>query len=580
MAIDIYREFVLVADDVKKDSQGLVKKFKVSVFDSPVGQGEYNENVTIKDPLALKDEIGILGSRDWDADVEKQILLGEKLAALLLPEYARKLFNGSLNRLQPGQGLRLWLRLADELADIPWEYMYIQTARGERRPSSFLALDPRISIVRHLALAKPADWFEPGDSFNAPKSRRLVVAMASPKPYEDHPLLEDLPDEQKALKEALDKVPGLETHFIPEYKGKQADKITGATLKDIVGVLQEQTDIFHFSGHGDYSGALVMADGNNQSLLVDPDRFAETLQGRNVRLVVLGACETGRREGHNVWFGTAASLLKVGIPAVLAMQFDIYSDLAVEFMGAFYAALVAGRTIDEAVAAGRAAIRMATTGDGKDLRDWGTPVLYMRARGGSVFNPVSDAKAAETARQAVENLIIQELGEVGETGRVAGIVIGVMQSEQVHIKESATEVKGVMIGADVYRMEGGRLVVEQKVGKVTGTLIATKIGVLGGPAQAQPDDKDLITKLEEWYRQSPASNSPAPQGAGASSDKQATPQPDQSSPTLLTPSEAATRLKVTEADVIDAIQAGDLKARKIGSKFTIKQEDLDAFLNG
>lgn len=580
MAIDVYREFVLVADDVKKDAQGLVKNYKVHVFDSPVGQGEVKENITIKDPQALVDDIGILGSRDWDADVEKQIALGEKLAALLLPDKARTLFNESLSRLQPGQGLRLWLRLADELADIPWEYMYIQIARGERSPSSFLALDPRISIVRHLALAKPADWFEPGDSYNAPKSRRLVVAMASPEPYEDFALLENLPDEQKALKEALNKVPGLETLFIPVYKGKQAVKSTGATMKDIVGALEQRTDIFHFSGHGDYSGALVMADRDNQSLLVDPDRFAETLQGRNVRLVVLGACETGRREGHNVWFGTAASLLKVGIPAVLAMQFDIYDDLATEFMGAFYTALVAGRTIDEAVAVGRAAIRTATIGNGKNLRDWGTPVLYMRARGSSLFNPVSDAKAAETARQAVEILIDQELDVVGETGRVEGAVIGVMESGQVRVKESAKEVKGVMVGAKVYRMEGGRLMVEEKVGTVTGNLTGVIIGELGGTAQAQPDDKDLIAELEQWYRLDPARRPASPsKEAGTPLDRQAAPQPDESPAKLLTPSQAATYLTVSEADVMDAIQSNQLKAKKIGSTFRIKQEDLEAFLN-
>lgn len=63
----------------------------------------------------------------------------------------------------------------------------------------------------------------------------------------------------------------------------------------------------------------------------------------------------------------------------------------------------------------------------------------------------------------------------------------------------------------------------------------------------------------------------------------ATPAPTQSAPVtsnVLTPSEAAQMLKVSEEDVIAAIQAGDLKARKIGSAYRISKDALDAFLNG
>jgi excisionase family DNA binding protein len=39
-------------------------------------------------------------------------------------------------------------------------------------------------------------------------------------------------------------------------------------------------------------------------------------------------------------------------------------------------------------------------------------------------------------------------------------------------------------------------------------------------------------------------------------------------------------LKVSEEDVIAAIQAGDLKARKIGSAYRISKEALEEFLKG
>lgn len=51
-------------------------------------------------------------------------------------------------------------------------------------------------------------------------------------------------------------------------------------------------------------------------------------------------------------------------------------------------------------------------------------------------------------------------------------------------------------------------------------------------------------------------------------------------PSVMTPSEAATYLKVSEEDVIAAINAGDLKAKKIGNAFRISKEALDEFLKG
>jgi excisionase family DNA binding protein len=48
----------------------------------------------------------------------------------------------------------------------------------------------------------------------------------------------------------------------------------------------------------------------------------------------------------------------------------------------------------------------------------------------------------------------------------------------------------------------------------------------------------------------------------------------------MTPSEAAAILKVSEEDVITAINSGDLKARKIGSAFRISKEALEAYLKG
>jgi excisionase family DNA binding protein len=50
-------------------------------------------------------------------------------------------------------------------------------------------------------------------------------------------------------------------------------------------------------------------------------------------------------------------------------------------------------------------------------------------------------------------------------------------------------------------------------------------------------------------------------------------------PDVMTPSEAASILKVSEEDVIAAINEGTLKAKKLGSAYRISKESLEAFLN-
>jgi excisionase family DNA binding protein len=70
----------------------------------------------------------------------------------------------------------------------------------------------------------------------------------------------------------------------------------------------------------------------------------------------------------------------------------------------------------------------------------------------------------------------------------------------------------------------------------------------------------------------PGAGTPAAAGA-------ATPPPvPPGIPELLTPADAAKALGVTEADVMASIEAGDLKAKKIGSAFRITRAALDQFL--
>jgi excisionase family DNA binding protein len=72
-------------------------------------------------------------------------------------------------------------------------------------------------------------------------------------------------------------------------------------------------------------------------------------------------------------------------------------------------------------------------------------------------------------------------------------------------------------------------------------------------------------------------------GGGAAGAQTPTPQggaPSGAAPSVMTPSEAAGLLRVSEEDILAAIEAGDLKARKLGNAYRISKSALDEFLAG
>jgi outer membrane protein assembly factor BamD (BamD/ComL family) len=101
-----------------------------------------------------------------------------------------------------------------------------------------------------------------------------------------------------------------------------------------------------------------------------------------MRLAILNACEGGRASRNDPFAGTAQSLVQQGLPAVIAMQFEISDQAAITFTREFYAALADGYPVDAALTEARLAIFAANDSG----LEWGTPVLYMRAPDGRIFD--------------------------------------------------------------------------------------------------------------------------------------------------------------------------------------------------
>jgi excisionase family DNA binding protein len=99
------------------------------------------------------------------------------------------------------------------------------------------------------------------------------------------------------------------------------------------------------------------------------------------------------------------------------------------------------------------------------------------------------------------------------------------------------------------------------------------IGMMGIGAMQQ--QQMLQQQMQQQMQQGSAAAQPAaaPQAAPAAAG--ATP----GMADVMTPAEVATVLRVSEEDVIAAIQAGDLRARKIGNAYRVSRAALEAYLN-
>ena len=105
------------------------------------------------------------------------------------------------------------------------------------------------------------------------------------------------------------------------------------------------------------------------------------LPNDSLRLVILNSCEGGRASASDPFAGTAQTLIRADIPAVIAMQFTITDEAAIAFSRKFYTTIAAGRPVDTAVFEARRTISTQVN----DV-EWATPVLYMRSDDGRIFD--------------------------------------------------------------------------------------------------------------------------------------------------------------------------------------------------
>jgi tetratricopeptide (TPR) repeat protein len=125
-----------------------------------------------------------------------------------------------------------------------------------------------------------------------------------------------------------------------------------------------------------------MADEDGKAQVVDSERLRVLVQGRSrLALIVLNSC-LGTMGGDSQPFSSvAAGLVKSGIPAVIAMQFEISDEAAREISQIFYTALSLNMPVDAALTEARRRIFLSN----KNSLEWATPILFMQVANGQLF---------------------------------------------------------------------------------------------------------------------------------------------------------------------------------------------------
>jgi hypothetical protein len=285
--------------------------------------------------------------------------LGEELGRQLVPAGTggeggiEHLLKESLKRVLAAQAsntpavLRIRLRLwpGDAAHDEPWEACCCPTLNPP-----WLSLHPRIWLCRFLP--HPAPAIAPG------RTGPLRILLAHAEAPSGMPSL-DYAGEWATIRAALR--PALESGRV------EVEELLHATRDGLQQQIADRTPhVVHLTAHG-LPGKVYLADGEWSVA-----EAADCYRGSSVQLAVLCVCRSVRLAG---------ALAGVGVPCAIGMHALLTDQFAQRFSRAFYEALGAERTVDEALLAARDAVAMEKVGQ-EATAAWAVPVLYSRRTDG------------------------------------------------------------------------------------------------------------------------------------------------------------------------------------------------------
>ena len=331
---------------------------------SDEGQRQATISPTIPTDVTLT--INLIEQGQTNADLLKQF--GGRLYQIIFPADIDKHFNQT-EAVARTQNHKVRIRLTiepDALAQLPWEFLYREEG------GYFLATNPNTVLSHYLDLPLP-----PGYVRQREGPLHMLVIISNPN---DQPVELDAAKWERIVRKALSEP--IRQGLLTLQVVKQA---TFEKMQD--ALLAQPPDIVQFVGHGVYQngkGYLALVNESGGTWVVDDEQFASIFTGVQDRLglVCLATCESAKSDSPKSFLGIAPQLVRRGTPAVVAMRYPVRISTAEIFMDSFYKSVAARKPMDWAVQWARNAISIQV---GLDNREFATPVLFMRAKDGSIF---------------------------------------------------------------------------------------------------------------------------------------------------------------------------------------------------
>lgn len=343
-------------------------EYPVEVLNSPMGQVMPVMQSFPLDDYDFTDLVSYLKGLVGKAN--DAVELGQKMRELLFPGpvWSKFIENRSVLKAQE-KGLRLRLRIdPPELSQLPWEYCHDKTF-------DFLGQDKTTPFIRY-----PAESLASAD-LESTYPIKILLVTANPS---DLPQLK-LEKEVAIVEEAL--APLIELGYA------ELETIEKAQVREMRRKLRDgRSHVLHFLGHGLIEGgegaiALEKEDGTKQAVFAS--QLRAMLRSTSIKIIYLNACETATHDGVHPINSVARSLIRAGIPAVMAMQFEVPDKTALLFSRELYQSLAQGKPLDLAITE----MRQAAYIDEGDRVYWGIPVLFMRSQDGVLWQPNKEIMA-------------------------------------------------------------------------------------------------------------------------------------------------------------------------------------------
>jgi hypothetical protein len=320
-----------------------------------------------------------------------------------------------LEDLPEHEVLRVVLQFSDrsgDAAEFPWEYLYLPGDFLSSR-QGFLATGEELVLSRQI-------WLPDGAPRNLreakPEALRILVGIASPEGEE---YVVDEASGEKGFRGLAD-LKSTASTFCDALKASGAEPVIepALTRSRLAELLQSPDEalrphVVHIIAHGNYvekrGGFLALCDAESPrraSWTSDSD-LADCFSHKP-GVVFLHACSGAKTDQIRGFRGVALKLVERGVPAVIAMNFEIDTTAATTFAIKFYQGLAEGLPIDHAVQLGRKQL-----GDHGHLgssmaegnfsgRAFGSPVAFVQVPGAVILATEGSLESVDQPAEALK----------------------------------------------------------------------------------------------------------------------------------------------------------------------------------